>query len=365
LNHRGVKGEVKNAYRAYKYLYYTVLDAICCYLFLQELNLENLEDSIPLPDHFDQYADADKISWINDICERIIQKYFFEGSPDIMSTLRDCVTDKSHPDNYWVSNFNEGRVKCHHCEKTYAYVGSLKAHEEKMHGVTVSKKQRKEKKKSKDELNGYIMLLFKLSLLHKNLDDAVDMADGVRSIRSAKYELPIYNFTNKTKYAIGSIHLVAMTEGLLNEELKVRLTANRFINLQGGKNNNLALDEYVELLNRDSKFACSGFQTKESIIAHSKEFPHIINSTKHFDDICDISGRKGFHTLPSYLEDVKKVFKELSEINPFSVVDGRKLKCETLKSDPNIYDECFSGLSTLIVRHKPVVAYHRLRNKHI
>lgn len=89
------------------------------------------------------------------------------------------------------------------------------------------------------------------------------------SIKSAKYELPIYNFTNKTKYAIGSIHLIAMTEGLLNKELKERLTANISINLQGGKNNNMALDEYVELLNRDSKIACSGFQTKESIIAHS------------------------------------------------------------------------------------------------
>lgn len=68
-----------------------------------------------------------------------------------MSKLRDCVTDKNHPDNYWVSNFIDGRVKCHHCEKTYAYVGSLKAHEEKLHGVTctVSKKQEKERQREK------------------------------------------------------------------------------------------------------------------------------------------------------------------------------------------------------------------------
>ncbi|XP_061188750.1 uncharacterized protein LOC133196920 [Saccostrea echinata] len=78
--------------------------------FFRKMDLENLSDSIPLPQQFYQYTDADKISWINDICERIIEKYFFEGSPDIMSMLRDCVTDKNHPDNYWVSNFNEGRV---------------------------------------------------------------------------------------------------------------------------------------------------------------------------------------------------------------------------------------------------------------
>ena len=185
-----------------------------------------------------------------------------------MSKLRDCVTDKNHPDNYRVTNYMNARVKCHYCEKTYAYLGSLKAHEEIMHGFIVSMGQKKEKEEIKDELHGYMLLFFKLTLLHKNMDDAVDMADGIRGVKSTKYELPIYNKTGKIKYAIRSIHLIAMTEGLLNKEQNNRLTANRSINLQGRKNNNLALDEYVELLNRDSKYACSGFQTKESIVAH-------------------------------------------------------------------------------------------------
>lgn len=60
------------------------------------------------------------------------------------------------------------------------------------------------------------------------------MADGNRSVRSAEYELPVYSLTNKTKYAIGSIHLIALTEGILSNEQRVRLTANRFINLQEG-----------------------------------------------------------------------------------------------------------------------------------
>lgn len=64
---------------------------------------------------------------------------------------------------------------------------------------------------------------------------------------------------------------------------------------------------------------------------------------------------------------MQKGLKELVEINAFSVIEGRKLKCDVLHNDQKIYDECFKGLSTLIVRqsHKPAVAYHRLRNKHI
>lgn len=47
----------------------------------------------------------------------------------------------------------------------------------------MSKKQRKDKEKSKVELYGYMLLLFNLSLLHKNLNDAVDMVDGARTIK--------------------------------------------------------------------------------------------------------------------------------------------------------------------------------------
>ena len=73
------------------------------------------------------------------------------------------------------------------------------------------------------------------------------MGDGERSVRSAKYELPLYNKTNKIKHAIGSIYLTASTSCILPTDQQKRLTANRFINLQGGKNNNIALDEFVEL----------------------------------------------------------------------------------------------------------------------
>ena len=81
--------------------------------------------------------------------------------------------------------------------------------------------------------------------------------------------------------------------------------------------------------------------------------------------ICDVTERKGFHTVPSYLEDVKKVFNELNEIDAFTEFQGRKLKCESIEHDQKIFDDCFHGLSTLIVRHKPLVSFHRLRNKQI
>ena len=123
--------------------------------------------------------------------------------------------------------------------------------------------------------------------------------ESVRCVQPSM-SLPIFNKTNKLKYVIGCVHLTEMSENTLNDQQRHRLIANRTVNIQGGKNNNVALDEYLEMLNRDSKNITSGHQTKESIIAHSKHFPHLISYVKHYDHILEIRGRKGFHRLPSY-----------------------------------------------------------------
>lgn len=343
-------------------LYNAVLDAICSLIFLKESGMNDLEGDFLFPDDFPNFSSRDKIMWFNDLIRPMIQKYFFDSKTDIFDNMREIVSDQTHPENYWISNLQDGRFKCHHCDKTYAQAGSLQVHEKKIHQVDIPK-PRKKKYVPEDELYDYILSVFKLVILHKNLDTAVDMADGPRSVRSASYELPLYNKTNKTKYLIGSIHLAALTkEGTLPCELRETLIANRFVNLQGGRSNNLALDEYVELLNRDSKIVCNGYQTKESIMRHSKEFPLLVNFVKHLEAVSDIRGRKGFHTIPSYKGDVQRILKDLQEIEALSVHPGRKLQCRKLTCDKDIYRYCEQGLSNLIYRHQPVSPYCRLRN---
>lgn len=63
-------------------------------------------------------------------------------------------------------------------------------------------------------------------MLHKNFDSAVEMGDGERSVRSTKYELQIYNKTNKTKYCIGSIYFTDLPSGLLPATQEKRLKVN-------------------------------------------------------------------------------------------------------------------------------------------
>lgn len=365
LNARNVKGEVKNAFRAYKMLYYTVFDACCCILFMKQLDAKT-SDEVQLPAEFPKMTKDEKIDWLMRVCGDVVDRWIFEGADDMFKELRDILEDPDHPENYWVLN-DEGRFACHFCEKSYCHSGSLKTHELQQHQHSGPKLKRKKKTSAAtkdDELYNYILLVFKLTALLKNLDTAIDMADGRRAVRSAKYELPVFNKTNKLKYVIGCVHLTALSEETLSKEQRGRLIFNRTVNLQGGKNNNLALDEYIEMLNRDSKDIVSGHQTKESIIAHSKAYPHLINYTKHFDIITKLRKRKGFHKLPKYKEDVGKVMKELLDIDAFHQTAKRKFACRELSYERNPFNASYIGLSTMINRHRPTEPFKRLRDKH-
>ena len=166
-------------------LFYTVLGSIIFVLFLEYFGLNDLDSTVPLPDGFSETSDS-RVKWLNDVCKTILHKWFFDDRNDICQTLRTIATDPDHPENYWLSNVENGRIKCHFCASSYGHVGSLQAH---FYNVTIQKPANPQKNTKKDELHEYICMCFKLILLHKNLDAAVDMGDGERSVRSAKYEL--------------------------------------------------------------------------------------------------------------------------------------------------------------------------------
>jgi hypothetical protein len=336
---------------------------MCYVLFLTELGLHSTEETIPMPELCDN---EENISWINEVSEKIVQKWFFENA-DVVEELRTVLEDEEHNENYWIKTVVGDRFKCHYCDRSYAFIGSLKTHESQLHGYVEesTKVKGSEKDEKKDELYDYVVHLFKLAALHKNLDTAVDMGDGHRSVRSAKYELPIYNKTNKTKYLIGSVHLTSLVSGTLPAEKQEQLITNRFVNLSGGANNNMALDEYVELLNRDTKQACSGHQTKASILKHSKEYPHLIDAIKHIDLINEVQGRKGIHKHPSYKKDVMKTANELIQISAFDEIPGRTLTCRNIVCHRNPFLDSYKKLPTMIFRHLPTLPFCRLRNVHI
>ena len=119
---RNVKGEVYNAYRAYKMLYYVILDAICLLLFLHHMGVSDIEQEIDLPTNFATTSDQEKIDYIDSVSENILRKYFFHDTDDVFQNLRNIVCNPEHPENYWTSTLQDGRFKCHHCDKSLSLI---------------------------------------------------------------------------------------------------------------------------------------------------------------------------------------------------------------------------------------------------
>ena len=96
-----MKGDVKNSYRAYKYLYYTVFDRICCVLFFRHFSIKGTDEIISIPDNFAEWSNDNKIKWINDVITQSVKRCFFDGSQDVLGELRDVLNNLEHDENYW------------------------------------------------------------------------------------------------------------------------------------------------------------------------------------------------------------------------------------------------------------------------
>lgn len=62
----------------------------------------------------------------------------------------------------------------------------------------------------------------------------------------------------------------------------------------------MLLDEYVELLNRDSKIVCLGYKIKDSIFRYLKEFLYFVNFVKYYDIFCGVIIKKGIYNFFFY-----------------------------------------------------------------
>lgn len=214
--------------------------------------------------------------------------------------------------------------------------------------------------KSVDQLQEHQQLMFRLILLHRNLENASDCADGLRSVRSVKYELPIYSRTNKVKYLIACIQLHTLIQSRLTEQKAYRLTWNRTVNISGGPLSNEPIDGWVELINREVKYMCKGNQTKDSCIRHAAAFKVEMSMIDQFDKILQHSKTKGFHKDASRQADVQTIVKELARHEALEVRPGRKLNSRKLANVSSELSLVQSNLNDMITRHK-----FRISNVHV
>lgn len=84
-------------------LYNNIFDVICCLLFLKEFGLTDATQTIPIPDDFHEWLSEQKISWMSEICQKIVKKWFFEEN-DLLSEVRTVLGNPEHPEKYWTNS---------------------------------------------------------------------------------------------------------------------------------------------------------------------------------------------------------------------------------------------------------------------
>lgn len=144
------------------------------------MDLGSLEDFIILFNYFDYFLE--KLYGLMKYVRGLLISMFWEFFRYYVKVKRNVI-DKNYLDNYWVLNLIDGKVKCYYFEINVCICCSLKVNEEKFNGFIMLKRERKDKEKSKVELYGYMLLFFNFLFLYKNLNDVVDMVDGVRIIK--------------------------------------------------------------------------------------------------------------------------------------------------------------------------------------
>lgn len=102
------------------------------------MNVED-EDQL-LPSDFQEKNEEDKISWLNEICCRIVKKYMFENKEDMFEQLWSVLDDPDHIENYFVASDNDDRFHCHFCPQSFVQLNSVKLHEKLLHQYTVTSK---------------------------------------------------------------------------------------------------------------------------------------------------------------------------------------------------------------------------------
>ena len=108
-----------------------------------------------------------------------------------------------------------------------------------------------------DYIRNYASEVITLGLFYKEYNDAIREGDGERILRCWRYLLLIFKASDKRKYSVEAIHLLAQHHFLFSKRMAQQLIWSRTVNIHGKSGKNISLDLHMEHLNKKCKQAIS------------------------------------------------------------------------------------------------------------
>lgn len=182
---------------------------------------------------------------------------------------------------------------------------------------------------STDDLYNYTNQFLMWYLHFVEFQDGIKEGDPYRTNINIKRMIPFfYSHSNRSKYAVECIDYILKSEVLLPESLSMRLRLSSFVNPHGLKGGNKPADMQQEnniLVLKDIIKGLGAHKTNNAMERASAAAPVIAETVEnHLSNLgCHI--RRGLHFTKDKSEDVKHLVDILGTVEPFEVVENRKM----------------------------------------
>ena len=159
------------------------------------------------------------------------------------------------------------------------------------------------------------------------MNDTEKEGDGERALRNWKLLLLYFRSPpHAKKYAYEAMRVISYSKALFTEKMATRVLQGQFINIKGGKGNNVANDLKMEHLIKYNKVILHdlcGNKTLKAIQRSSKATHGLQSVIATFDNECKITPDSTQHTHKSKSEDETVMIDKLKKLQPFKYHPGR------------------------------------------
>lgn len=182
-----------------------------------------------------------------------------------------------------------------------------------------------------DDLHNYSVQLLMWYLHFCEFQDGTREGDPFRTNINLKRMIPFfYSHSVRSKYAIECIDYILKTEILLPQHTAMKVRLGSFVNPHGkkGGGGNKPADMQEEnniLVLKDVIKGLGANKTTKAMERASAAAPVVAETVETYMHNIGCVTRSGKHITKDNLEDVTFVVQSLSEIDPFSVTDNRKM----------------------------------------
>lgn len=179
-----------------------------------------------------------------------------------------------------------------------------------------------------DQVLNYFNTVCIYGLHIKCLDDTAKEGDITRAIPNLKRCIPLfYAHSSLSKYMVEAVDYIVKVDHILSPLERLRVLEGSFVNVRGGRGNNVEADLVQEHSIRNQKDLIRQLGANKSVRAIQRTTGSagtICHIVEEYDGCMDIPVTRSRHTKRISTEDEKVIDGAFTSVKPFSYTPGRK-----------------------------------------